>query len=416
MRKAIVISFFQSPNLGDLALSHAICERVEGSGFELALFDFCTAEFIATGTKRSPKRVVSGPEAIISFKNRLNTGLANALSRILGPVRAAAWQLPLQKQRRKSKWMILEKEFLKADVIVMGGGNMVMDIVPSWPARFREFANFAYRYHKPLYVMWVGIGPIQHRYSWMLFRSALRHATGISVRDSHSKKLCLQMADPEKVVQSADPVFGLNVERKADRLATAAQIKRETPIKVGVCVLGSVCFQNTQEHARYLESLEILIRMIASKHPGSGLFTLFSTETFDYPAVQILHSKLKGAGLEVSVMDEFNSLESVCTFYKTLHALVGGRMHAMIIAHLCLLPHIGVIWQEKIGGYGGLTGMQNRMFTVDEVAQNTDKVAESLLFDSGDFQLISRMYKTNGRLRDLVSNGNILTARSGDRR
>ena len=115
----------------------------------------------------------------------------------------------------------------------------------------------------------------------------------------------------------------------------------------------------------------------------------------------------EGDALDVLIV-EVKSVDELLNFYDKLDYLIGGRMHSMIIAHTNLLPHIGVIWQDKIIGFGHLTKAEDRMYTVETLKLKRIQIAGEIRSACRDEKLVSQMDKINQHLREIVAEGNIL--------
>jgi len=416
--KAVVISFFQSTNLGDLTLSKALCDLVSTGGHHIVRCDFCTTQIMGPSETPRPSVVsrdfAEGPKLGGALtKKWFGPRVLKCLYRAIGPVWAAHMQFKVGSTfRRRRLWAMLEREITKADSVVVGGGNMLMDLEPSWPMLFRAYSALAVSQRKPFFVMYVGVGPLLYEQSQRLIRSALKHAQGISVRDETSMRLCRTLVNPNRVTQSADPVFAIS-SSDFQREATSVMPAQEGGnVSIGVCVLGQMCFKDAEEHGRYLDATQAVIGAIWRRRPERTKIVLFSTESADYSAVRMLETRVTAAGINCSVTLACDSFDEIRSFYGNLDSLIAGRMHAMIFAHKCLLPHIGIVWQEKVRGFAALTGGEGRMFSINEFLHKPAIIAEVVLNSCSNALLISSMHEKNKQLREVVLDGNFLGARA----
>jgi len=406
MKTALVISFYESSNLGDLALSATIDQIVKQSGYELIRYDFCKCrrpqQFAISSVGASP--------AFIPFRSVVKRLFVQMVKRpvsfLMGRVNSEVLFLWFIRKIRRQQCEISSEDFRRADIVVFGGGNMIMDISPNWPFLVGEYARLSQQFRKPLYFIYMGVGPIKSKYSVRILRRAMSSAVRISVRDKLSKKVCMQLVDKKKILLTVDPVFSLTTESSDVPLVPSKELKAR--MTIGVCVLGEMCFCGKAEHEDYLYAVQGLIEQVNATSKLPVRLMLFSTEARDYLAVRQLYSRLKGEQKNCLTIVEVKSVDGLLNFYDKLDYLIGGRMHSMIIAHTNLLPHIGVIWQDKIIGFGQLTKAEDRMYTVETLKLKRMQIAGEIRSAYGDEKLVSQMDKINQHLREIVAEGNIL--------
>lgn len=403
MKTALVISFYKSENLGDLALSKTIDQIIKNSGYGLLRYDFSTGPTMFQNTCGNEKNNVPQRQKLVRIISRF---IKRILVIFIGEVNI---QFLFRKYTHKANLETGEKykrDFQEADIVVLCGGNMIMDLFPSWPFVIAEYAQLAQACGKPLYAMYIGAGPLKSRTSIRILRQALSTAVKISARDRASLEICRSLTNPKNVTLTADPVFTLFQKSSSARLQRSKT--RKESVAVGVCVLGEKCFSRKSRHKEYLDGLKVLITSFDEGRKFVERVVLFSTEKTDYPAVHQLFDELIGkTGCDVQVC-ELENLGDWLKLYENLDFLIGGRMHSMILAHANLLPHIGVIWQEKIIGFGELTRSMGRMYTVSSLISCSGDIAYQIKQTCENRELVSQMAEINKQLKDQVAAGNLL--------
>lgn len=403
MKTALVISFYKSNNLGDLALSKTIDQIIESSEYKLIRYDFSTGPVISQSTVGNKETDVPKPRRlvrnILQFTKRI-------LVVFLGEVN---FQFLCGKYFHKTNMETNERykrDFQEADVVVLCGGNMLMDVIPSWPFLIAKYAKLAQTCRKPFYAMYIGAGPIRSRSGIRVIRQAMSTAVEISARDRASAELCRSLTGTDNVSLTADPVFTLSHGSSSAR-SYRSRTRKGSAI-VGVCVLGEMCFSRTSIYKKYLNALKDLITNLCETDKVEVRVVLFSTEKSDYPSVHRLYAQLIDKAECHVIVSELRNIGDWLELYETLDFLIGGRMHSMILAHTSLLPHIGVIWQEKIVGFGETTRSLDRMYTVSTLASHCEYIANQIRQSCESKELVSQMAEINIQLKDRVKEGNLL--------
>lgn len=409
MRKAVVISFFRSNNLGDLALSYAIENLVVENGYEVLKYDFLnvtpvTENNIETSFEQKTRTTNS------KVRSRLGV-IKRAITNIVG-VNCIENTYYLYNVLFSKKWKKIISDIKSSDILVLAGGNMVMDIsptlsIPNWATIFRSYCRLASKYKKPLSIAYIGAGPFNFQVNKEIFGKGLDLANNISVRDSFSKKVCEELVTGKEIVQTVDPVFSLPISMEKQRISLIGNL---STVKIGICVLGEECFDSKLTYDSYIEGLYKLIMSLSRNVSFNNKinFILFSTETADYSSVEEVYTKIVSDQSIIIKVKKINKVDELIGLYQELNFLIGGRMHSLIFAQKCLLPFIGVIWQRKIEGFGEVTNSSNRIYEVCNFNNNINSIGQQIFKDIKDINLINKMNKENDRLKSLARKGLII--------
>ncbi|MDP3358415.1 MAG: polysaccharide pyruvyl transferase family protein [Lutibacter sp.] len=393
MKKAIIISFYESSNLGDLELSSSIDKILKDKDYNLTRYNFTTG---------------------IRFENKEKFNLGNTngfvfnvlkiikflMKFILGRVK---YDIMVWKHITSKIWdknTIFNEDFKQTDIVVFAGGNMIMDTSPAWPYLIKKYIDKANYFNKPFYFLYVGVGPLKYKNSKKVLGKSLRKVKGISVRDEMSKKIINGLVDPCKVILTADPVFSNPIKFKNKTF------KKNEYLNIGICVLGEMCFVSKNEFLAYIKNLELLVERLSKSENNSLKIILFSTELLDYKAIEYLQSKI--INNKYVTINKVRDLNDLYELYDGLNFLVGGRMHSMILAQKRLLPFMGIIWQDKIKGFSILTNSVNKMYTIKSLKEELNYIVNLIEQQSVDEKILLEMDKTNMELQRIVTIGDII--------
>lgn len=412
MKKALVISFFKSSNLGDLALSNSIENLINDKGYEILKYDFTTATRVTNNIFKLCSNIKLKEKSKLKLILRqIIRPIKKLLVCFLGVVYVERIYFYLHKTILSyNKWKVLERDIQNVDIVILAGGNMLMDINPNWPTIFEYYSSLASKYKKDLNIIYVGVGPIYYKESKKIYRSALKNTRRITVRDQISETVCRELVNNNDIVivKTADPVFALPIDLKDNRISSINKCNSKSNCKIGICVLADFCFSLEQDYRDYLEGLCGLISSLSMLSSQKIDYVLFSTEIADYVSVKKLQDKLYLNNCDNTKIVHINTVDEVIELYKELNFLIGGRMHSLIFAQKCLLPYIGIVWQNKIKGFGDVTQSSSRIYEISNINSNTKFIAQGILMDILNMDLIKQMSGVNDSLNKIVQKGNIV--------
>lgn len=378
--KVLVISFFKSNNLGDLALSEALSNLIRDNNNEIVQYDFLETHKIINNQKKVY------PAGKINKKFIDNYPLFKKKLSIV--------KFHVNKTLNNKKWLRLEEDIINSDFIVIGGGNMLMDTTVIWPDIFEMYINLATKHNKKVYVINVGAGPIIHNRSNRIISKALKKATYVSVRDKQSKDVLTKIDSDLNIEKSVDLVFSVKLDNLYKRVYKIDKIFK-SEVTIGVCVLGEVCFSSYDDYLLYMKNLQNLIAKYSVESIKKPKFILFSTETMDYKAIESLYINLNKSNVKIRKLE---TIQEVIKIYNELDFLIGGRMHSLIFSQKLLVPFIGVIWQKKVEGLAEETKNRDRVYNLEEMNNKMDNIISQINNSINDKKLIEKMDVINNEL------------------
>jgi polysaccharide pyruvyl transferase WcaK-like protein len=405
MRKAVLVGFYRSSNLGDLALTLAIEQMVETAGYTVLRHDFGTCQPWHAGLLTSVQVGQSEPSKPLDrgLIATIRRGAFRTLCQSVGDVGIEA--LRLRKSREfRAKRRALADLMVEAEVVILAGGNMLMDVVPSFPALASMYCQTAHMQGVPIVGLHLGIGPVSCRTGRYLLRHALSTLECLSVRDELSAMLAAEMTDARKVTLSADPVFSLP---ETVFLANDRSHSRRTAVRIGVCVVGAECFASPEGYYRYLSGMKTILLGLNQEMRGSMEVVLFSSERQDYDSIRSFHAILPHeVRAEIKLIASLNELVRLL---NNVDVVIAGRMHSLIFAHRCLVPHFCVAWQQKVWAFANLTNARQRTVGAANMEAESARVIDGVcqLIRERD-SVIASMRKTNHYLAVQARHGNLL--------
>lgn len=347
--KAILVSFFNSNNLGDVLIGETLNEIVS-SYFEVENISY-SGEMIVSEKVENQAQYPKGLRQ--HFINIVKKNSPSYLTYLY------------YRYIQKVDIEIYEKKIKSADVLVIGGGNMIFDLDKNSLSgeRFNKFIDIAKENNKKIFAISLGIGPFLTNRQLDVAISALEKCDYITFRDEASYNLFNKYSKNQKNVSIAiDPVFLLSQ-------VTEEVIKVEKKIGLNI-INGKLINQSDSEYLQTIQNYKKLIDNLLLRTTED--LVLFSTETSDYEAVCQVYDDYKD-NKRISLRKISNS-EELLKLYEELSVLIGTRMHSMIIAYTQRVPVIGLYWQQKVISLFEIINDQESVFNLFEL----DKLVEDI--------------------------------------
>jgi polysaccharide pyruvyl transferase WcaK-like protein len=240
----------------------------------------------------------------------------------------------------------------------MGGGGIIQDessvinllyyYLQSW------VANALYR--KPVFLIYVGVGPVTSRLGhWLLRRMAARVA-GSLVRDQESADLLRTHGfDPANTVLAFDIVYNLDVTDEpalpqTDNILFAPRdwffTKRFLPTRFALVRAKK---NGASGLNRYREQLSRLIDGVLDAHPGTTVIGIPFFLSQDNDLLSWISAQL-GAEQRARfvIHSEYISPEEYVRIARGSRAILGMRLHSLILGTLSGKPLVPLIYSSKV--------------------------------------------------------------------
>lgn len=336
MKKILLISFFNSTNIGDNAICMALQDRLS-SFADVSIMDITGRPIIAPD--HSAPKITNIPARYKMYNLRSFLAL-----------------------RKFDRTAYAESLIRNADLIMLAGGNMIMDL-----EKFSYFSYLANRYisyarklNKKTAITFVGVGKIRTASQKRLWKKAIKKCDMVTVRDTISKAFMAKEFNRNDVSVWKDPVFLLdNVKTKGFNNT------------VGINVyMHSV--SDPEKKSALRDTYIFLTRELQKKYN----VVLYSTESMDISDLRDVYDNLKDlSGVSVSCPDTLAELLDLCDNFDFA---VTTRMHAFIIAATQNIPTLIFSWDKKIVGVTDDLGICDEVYDVNTVYENREEILKKI--------------------------------------
>ncbi len=281
-------------------------------------------------------------------------------------------------------WHRLREHARDLDLLLIGGGGLLVDLYVRWPLYPLLYSWLARSVGTPVMFYAVGVGPIRTARGRRYFRWAVQRSQGITVRDRYSYDQARQLlhVPPPRLVQAADPAFALEPVRPA-----SPDARRRPRIGISTVAIYHPDIWPQPDPVRYqtyVQRMAALVAQIAHRHQAQVV--LFSTNC---PQDLITAEDIRRAAqpmLQRGTVDVFSpcSLDALFTeLYPTLDLVLGTRLHSLILALIHDIPVVALAYQEKVAALGEELAMQDVTFPLtpltDPHAPTPEATQEAIL-------------------------------------
>jgi polysaccharide pyruvyl transferase WcaK-like protein len=260
----------------------------------------------------------------------------------------------------------------KADLLVIGGGQLLADNELAFPLRLAQLTKIAASMRVPIVILCCGVGERWSRIgSWLVAR-ALARARFVCVRDVESKRRLEQFGLARTPVEiAADPAI---------LAARYFRIKASRPrrsIGLGVMAPQVVARHAAAEGRDATGLLQFWIGLARTLHEQGDsveLFTNGAAEDAKFAAsvAAAIHEAL-GAVVNVRIPSTAQEFVELIGGYS---ALVAYRLHACIVGVACGVPTLGLVWDDKVRAFFHEVGLEQHAVPASQ--QNHQFVAQRL--------------------------------------
>lgn len=337
MRRLLLISFFQSGNIGD----NAICEILQQM---FSSFSHVTTMDIS-GRRYKKKKETEAKTVSVNAKKCRFYNTKSYLS-----------------LRRKGRFSYAEELISECDAVLIAGGNMVMDLEPFayYSYLCDRYVTFAKKLGKKVAFVYVGVGKIKTHAQMKRWKKVLMKCDMVTVRDTLSQKSIVERLRCNRIVEVwKDPVFLLS-NRNSD-------VARN---KIGVNVyLGAL-------HGRQQQLLIEVYAYLIEKLKETNDIILFATERDDVPGLYKVYDSLKNS----SCVDIENpdSLEKLLDLYQKTDCVIATRMHSWIIATTQNVPAVILSWDKKIDGVLADLNLSECVFDIKVASEQREDILKKV--------------------------------------
>ena len=275
-----------------------------------------------------------------------------------------------KRKRLSSYW---RQKFANSNIVVIGGGQLLMDNELSFILRVREIVKTAHSLNKKVVFYACGVGDKWSRLGSHLLAKALLddNVSWISIRDCGSRET-LQSLLPScklKLNIAMDPAlfaadtYGINASTESNIIGlgilSPSTLRRRTK--------GA----NNKFSTKNVRQFWInLAKLLTADHQPFAFFT--NGRSDDYAFAESIIAELCSSDInqQIVLLEQPDNPRHLVEQIAQFKAIVAHRLHANMIAYSLCIPSIGLVWDTKVAEFGKMTKRENFYLDTDQMDPN----------------------------------------------
>ncbi|GDY24306.1 hypothetical protein AHAT_01960 [Agarivorans sp. Toyoura001] len=263
-----------------------------------------------------------------------------------------------------------------ADVVLIGGGNLISDVYLNFPLKLYFLSLFCYFSNTDYAVVYVGVAKRMSGLGRWLFKKlfSAKKCRYISVRDAASKANIEQLLGAElasKVVVSIDPAVNLNLTYSD----LASSELSSTPYAAINIVNPTVLMVNSDHDVNFSEQSYLQwLKTTVDKVKAAGLVPVLYTNGAQEDEQYMSHIATQLADAKVVNTEKVEDLVSVVSQAQCVFAT---RLHSAISAFSFSVPFTVMSWDSKVSSFVAAAKLPTSMlfdFSTEGMKQHAEQI------------------------------------------
>ncbi|QCR31471.1 polysaccharide pyruvyl transferase family protein [Lysinibacillus sp. SGAir0095] len=269
-------------------------------------------------------------------------------------------------------YMTNQKYVSQFDLLVIGGGGILMDFYRREAHLYGTYALMAKNSKIPYIVYGCGAGPLDTISGRFMIRLMCKHAENISVRDPESKQLLKEIGVKKDVKVIGDPAFSLHKPK---------EVQAAKPVSIGVSAVPIYNANywpsgDVDKYETYVKSMAINLDHTIENQ--NVIITFFATKyPQDVYVTKDIQKYMKHKE-KVKIIDANLHPDRLLEMTASFDIVVGTRLHSLILATNSQTPIIALSYHQKVTNFMKLINASERCISLEEIQQNPNVIAKAV--------------------------------------
>lgn len=249
-----------------------------------------------------------------------------------------------------SFWYKKLKEISQLDLLILGGGNIIMDLSGNWPIYPLIYAVLAKLNHVPVMLYAIGAGPVRgfRAKAYFLFTSSI--VKKITLRDNESLLIFRDQigCNGSKLLLSADPAVCLPISGEEKR----TEIKPHLLFGVTVVPFNHPTlwpYTHSGVYEKYIIEMAKVLGDIANYFDARIILFATNHPTDLTPASDIA-SKIN-VQERIEIIETRPTVSGLLSLIASLDMVIGTRLHSLILSLVAGTPFLALSYQPKVKAF-----------------------------------------------------------------
>jgi len=260
------------------------------------------------------------------------------------------------------------KIFPSLDLLIIGGGGILMDLYRSNPFVFGIYGLLVRMTKVPAAIFGPGVGPINTFIGKKFIKMIATSAKVITVRDQQSKQMLLDIGVKQPINVIMDPAFYLPFKEE--------QKKNDKPLKIGVTAItyfhGSYWPTHDEEkYGAYIRGMAANLDHILDKEPDVEIQFFATKHPYDTNTTKDIRELMRHKERTV-VCDQMLTHQEIISLIAELDLVIGTRLHSLIMSIVAKTPVIAVGYHDKVMDVMKAVGCEENTLTINQVSKDPE--------------------------------------------
>jgi polysaccharide pyruvyl transferase WcaK-like protein len=252
--------------------------------------------------------------------------------------------------------------------LIIGGGNLLMDLFPSWPSRVYLLSRIFYTAELPVTFAGVGAFPIKTRIGKFLLRESVRKAALVFVRDQKTKDYLVHNWN---ISAQSHPDFALSFP--LDKVKVSKQNKtRNIAINFAPVYSKWWPYKDEKKYTHFLDGISnCLYEYYVCTNPKPS-FWFYETNLSDQAGTEELISHILDLGIpkeNINYERKILSSREIVEKLSLMQFAIVTRLHAGLLALRMETPTIAIVYQPKVRDVLNNIGLEKGIVDINDIAR-----------------------------------------------
>lgn len=348
MKKITIFGSYNGSSIGDTAIILGLLDSLSRLTKDELVIDVLVTGPVALKQEMASFNISGKVSEIIVFNRRMpGTGLFCRLARTLHKVRVRFLKAsPIAKS-------VLKSSLSDSHLLLIGGGNLIMDLYPTWPGILEDVCEQARLAGVPYSFVGVGASPITTGMGAALLRRSVDGAQAVYFRDEASRLFCQRMLSLNDGMVGPDLALGLNlVDQQGVPMVPAAEVDRDECMVINAASVFSHLWPYQDERAfqGYISGMCRAVNDAAAQLGMKRLVLISSNPVVDDYGSRALFEAIRRSSFNghVSYADGAKTVRELFDVCRASRYALVTRLHAGIIAHKAGCKVLAIAYQPKV--------------------------------------------------------------------
>jgi len=363
MKRIVVAGEVYNQNVGDQAIHDCLGFLLQKQFPEAGIISLDTSGRLAPG----------GLSARLTMQQRI--ALLQGKTRVQFPFQALNLFYQTAKNIRRSS-VAWKPALENADLLVIGGGQLLMDDSLSFPLKLWGLSRTAASLNVACHFSGCGVGMAWSGVAKALFGRMLRQAITVTVRDDLSRERLDQYLPHLQATVTFDPaiwageVYSIHAVRaQTGRVALDVINPYEANLHLPP--------EKRRAEGEWLQAWLTLVRCLLDRGETFELYTTGSLA--DSGFASSLYDLVQQRGWQgVSLAARPHQVADLLRIYQGCSLVVAPRLHASILANALGIGSVGLSWDQKVKAYYRLTERADTCFEITDIFDHPVEIAAAV--------------------------------------